>query len=266
MENNEWQGNQSSQVPQQPITEQPQGQGQSYIPQQPVQQVPQQQASQVPQPQVQQVPQQTNSSSSPVQGIQDKASKLKVSLFGSTPKKNKGGTPTNNIGVTKKKKDLKEMNINWDKLQKDDDIKVINVKGDLSAVPTIGHVKRSKKKAITGYIFSGIIFAIVVGLIVFCINIGINYRIVQGNVLGKDFNIAGFSFVNKNYDPFTVISDGAKIYYSEVSVKDKVFELTSDFKIGAVAKIYADKIAIGDNGIREMVIKKDQVRYVLEGD
>lgn len=254
MENNNWQQQGQPQVPQQPVQSQaPQQQSiqqpmqQPQVPQQPVQQQMPQQPS-YPEPQIPQPVQQTPAESS-------KIGKLK-------------GVFNNNNKQTKKKATInpKQVSINIDKLQKDKDIKDINIKGDLSAIPMIGSVKRSKKKAITKYIFGGIAFCLFVSLAIFCINIGINYKIIQGNIEGKDFNIAGFSFVVRDYDPYNYIKDGKKVYYSEVATKDKFIEMGGDFKIGAVAKVYSDKVAIGDNGIREMVVQKDQVRYVLEDE
>lgn len=236
---------------QQPMQQVPQ-QPQQY--QQPAQQIPQYPPQQSPEEELQQyIPQQPTEQSIQQQDADNQSKK-----------KGKGFLSGLGKGDKKTINAKRPMNINIEKLQKDKDIKTINVKGDLSAVPLIGNVKKSKKKLVGKYISGSILFIVAAVIIVFCINVAVNYKIVQGNIMGKDFAVAGFSFVNRDYDPYNRIYDGAKIYYSDTSSKDKLIEFAGDFKMGAVAKLYSDKVAIGENGIREIVIQKDQVRYILE--
>lgn len=164
--------------------------------------------------------------------------------------------------------DEKEVNINVDKVRNDDSIKTVSMHSvgeQPNEIKTIGTLTKSKKGFVIKSILGVILTIIIIIAVVMTINLVVNYKMVQGNVQGKTAEIAGFSIVDKNYDPYHELRNGAVIYYSDLTVdKNKFIEFASDFKMGAVANVYNDKVGINVGSGKNLSLKKDQVRYVLE--
>lgn len=132
---------------------------------------------------------------------------------------------------------------------------------DVADIKVIADIAPSYKK--TAFKLLSILIGIGVAcfLVISTIVLLLNTNIVQGNIEGSIFNAAGFSIVDKNYDPAQYLVAGKTIYYDHE--KGDLFSLSSAFKKARVEKVNGNHVVI-DGSIKKDSININQVDYVLK--
>lgn len=150
-------------------------------------------------------------------------------------------------------------------IQRDKDLEVISIEHidkDISNIEVVGDLSEPKGKKIFAGIITAIVAIILAGVMVVSAYVVVNMKIVQGNVDGAVTEIAGYSIVDKDYDPINFIKSGATIYYD--GNKDGFVNLASSYKVGKIDRIADNRIYLesGDY-LRDDTVLKQQVNYVL---
>ena len=150
--------------------------------------------------------------------------------------------------------------------KKDNDIRTISAENigyiDSDDIVTVGKTKRVSVKQIVSYVFVVIFTLILTGVILFAVNVSINMKIVEGDIAGSNFQIAGFSFVDNDYDPSDYLYAGCTILYNCDS--DSIFTTSSNYDTGIVASLNSSNVTLeDDNYLRTTTVKIAQIDYVL---
>ena len=149
---------------------------------------------------------------------------------------------------------------------RDDDITTISSEHigyiDSSDVITIGTKRKFGLKNIISYVFVCIVTLALLVATVFSVNVAVNMKIVEGDVLGAEYQIAGFSFVDNDYDPTAYLTVGCTVMYDGNS--DSIFTTSSNYSYGVVESFNTSHIVlVSDNILRDTTIRVNQVDYVL---
>lgn len=136
-----------------------------------------------------------------------------------------------------------------------------NIDKDSDNIKVIVDIAPSRKKALlklTAFLvtIAFIMFIAISGIILF-----LNTTIVQGNIEGSLFEIAGFSVVEKDYNPAQYLSVGKTIYYG--SETTGVVLTNSSFKKAKVTKISNNHVSLAGD-FKDTVININEVDYILK--
>lgn len=150
-------------------------------------------------------------------------------------------------------------------LLNDPEIKKISVENigsiDMSNVKQIDGFtdKHGKYKGYTGSVILLVILCLLVmASVYFCMN----YKVVQGNVVGKVGEVAGFSIIDNNYEPDSFLKEGAIIYYNG---EENLINMKNDFDVGTISRANEGKYFI-DTGLKETWVNRSQIVFVLAPD
>lgn len=133
---------------------------------------------------------------------------------------------------------------------------------DSDDVVTIGTKKKFSIKTIISYVFVCIVTIALLAAVLFSVNVAVNMKVVQGDVLGAEYQIAGFSFVDNDYDPTSYLTVGCTVLYDGDS--DSIFTTSSNYTYGVVESFNSSHITLeSDNLLRDTTIRVNQVDYVL---
>lgn len=148
-------------------------------------------------------------------------------------------------------------------LLKDPNVKKVSIENigsiDLSDVKQIeGFTDRKGKYK--GYTGSVILLVFLCLVIMASVYFFANYRIVQGDVIGKVGEVSGFSIIDNNYEPDSFLKEGVVIYYDG---EEGIINMKDNFTIGTITRANDGKYYI-DDGFKESWVNKSQIDFVLQ--
>jgi hypothetical protein len=115
------------------------------------------------------------------------------------------------------------------------------------------------KKGTGGVVAAIIVLVLACALITTVIYTSVNYKIVEGDVIGSEFQIGEWSFVDSSYSPYAYLKEGVTIYYDG---NDGFINNASDFSVAVISKANSGKYYI-ENGFKDTLIKQEQIKYAL---
>lgn len=155
---------------------------------------------------------------------------------------------------------------NLDKLRNDSEVEKIsfdNIDKDFSDMEFIEGFEPKKKHDFSS-VFSFLVLIVLAVLVVMCVRVVTTMKIVQGDVDGSNFEVAGFSFVDKDYDPLIHLGENSIIYYdAPTSSENDFFNLESKFSVGKVTGRNENGVYVS-SGIKDTLVKNEQINYVLD--
>lgn len=145
---------------------------------------------------------------------------------------------------------------------KDKSIKQISLdqidRSDTDHIKSVGTINDHSK--IGTIVVPLVVVAVGCILVLVVINFLFNYKLVQGDLYGSTFEVAGVSVIPNDYTPYPYISNGSFIYYD--GSNNEFFNPRDNFSVAKVTKVGSDgKYYVELNG-REVFVNAAQVNFV----
>lgn len=142
-----------------------------------------------------------------------------------------------------------------------------NLDVETDNIKVINEFYDTKGRKIKSYTLPVIEFVAVLLIVIGIMYAFLNFRFVEGDVIGKSFNIGPISVVSNQYEAADYISEGKLIYYDEHNPNPFPIDVRSNYDVNTITKIQDNRVFVKGSSSsvsNDVPVSKEDIAYVLE--